>query len=602
MDYWYFLVLVSIVLVKPPSVRTMNFGLRENNYQMEKRYNKINPVLSFKNNSYDSGVLFTQLSRIRLSEREFEVTYNIDISHFINRIQTIKNSKIELEEHCLKLEKNCTTLINAFTKYINFGELTIKRMSDNDTIKTVPHEILNSSNHQNNQNKISAPIDEMINNITFRVEHIMHEQINDADYLMGLFIRLDATNIHNVFPGDVIMKYYNDMKFSLMKDEEFPLDLPIEDPYSIFLISSFKATYNNNQISIHILTPTVKKQKFTLFESIPIHTKLGNRLVSIKTSPYFLFNAGETEFIPLNDTKLCLTHLDQETRICRLGKSQFIKQYNSCESLIFKNTKNIALLRNTCFRRRDPPKNQIIQISTQKIFHCIIHKPFNFNILCRDNSTHNYLITNSGILHMNSNCFLNMRTTSNLTVVDTSNLVYLEFNLVHLDIIRKEQENKANFPLYVINNSKPSIGIANVPVTRDAIQNFLIGTSKTIIQTSNTVGQIISKTNSIIGKTATDVSGKITNEYHNLGNSLSNIDDFLLDTANSIGKNLKGTGTSIWNEIQNLANDALKSIGQILLYILYTIIGIFVGFFIFMTIFYGLAHCTRTAARNIFSK
>lgn len=130
MDDWYFLMLFSIIFILTNQVKSLNYKLFEPYTKTEKLIIKpnFNPIQSFQNRSYDSGILFEQISNVRLSDNEFQSNYNIDITKFTDRIDLLTHYKFELELYCLRLNKRqeCTLLIETIQEFIEYGEETMR--------------------------------------------------------------------------------------------------------------------------------------------------------------------------------------------------------------------------------------------------------------------------------------------------------------------------------------------------------------------------------------------------------------------------------------------------------------------------------------------
>jgi len=403
MENWYLLMLLSITLTITKQVKPMNFKYKEPQTQPTTFKTTFNPILSYQDKSYDSGVLFEQISNVRISEYEFWATYNMDISKFTHRNDLLVQYKFEIELFCLHLKfvKECDSLLGKMKNYIAYGEHTMSQiMTGNITTVLKSVEITNLTTDES-----IAPLAEFeqIVNIVNQTNHIMTQQLHDSKLYIELLYRIDSTNILNIFPSDAISNYYNHIKDLMPPDEELLINLPIEDINGIFLASSYRTEYNSKMITLYVVTPTIKKHKYTLLKTIPITSKTQNKTLSFKPNNYFLLNSKQTQLIPLNDTTSCKINIDQNTRVCLLAHTPLQKQNHSCEQLFFNKTTKDQLWK-TCPITEQPNSNQIIKIKSQSLYHCIINEQITTIILCKNHKPIENTLTNCRSRHISPNC------------------------------------------------------------------------------------------------------------------------------------------------------------------------------------------------------
>lgn len=267
---------LSIILFIIERVNPLNYKIMEQKSIPQIQEPDFNPISSFDVKTFNSGVLFEQISFARVSENQFKGNYNIDVSRLTDRIDLITQYRFELELYCLTLNKRyeCNYLIELIQSYISYGEFTMRNLMENNITKFDDPKPFIKLSEIMDERITSFLKDKIVKNIMAHTNFLMTQQSQDAKVFLELLNKIDSTNVMNIFPLDALTQYFYHIKQSMKKDEELLLNIPLIDPQSIFLVSFFNISYSTKLITLHITTPILKKEKFTLqinpyFKQIP---------------------------------------------------------------------------------------------------------------------------------------------------------------------------------------------------------------------------------------------------------------------------------------------------------------------------------------------
>lgn len=452
MENWYYLMQLSIILLTAVQVKSLNYGLMQPKFIPPVKKLNFNPINSFDEKTINSGVLFEQLYYIRVSENQFQSNYNIDISRFNSRISLLSEYKSKLEIYCLHLHQKyeCNFLIDRIQNYIFHGESILHDITEINSPKL---------NHPINleiirEERITSFLKDItVGNIMNQTYFLIHELIQDSNIILELLNKIDSSNIMKIFPLDALTQYFNHIKLNLKVDEELLLNIPMLEPQNIFLVSFFNISCTNKTMTLHITTPIMKKEKFTLFKSLPISTKSLGKSITLETYPYFLLNVKQTQIISFNDTSLCKIILNRNTRACLLANTRITKRNDSCE-LNLMNDKVENNEQDSCLIRSIPKMNFIIKITSQNTYYCIINYPTNINAICQNIPT-KIKLNKNGILRLNKNCTITAKNTTVLTFYSASNIATLKFDLQNYYESKQEMVLQPINPIIIDNSNIP---------------------------------------------------------------------------------------------------------------------------------------------------
>lgn len=398
------------------------------------------PIFPYENKTYESGILFDEISQIKLSLNTYETGFQFDISEFLNRIGKFSTGKIAIGTHCQNktYHSGCKYLNQIIDSFILYGQKTIEFLDSQgktDESITKMYKEMNTMTKTFPNNTTTPIHDKKLAQIMDDLKYLMEEQVKDSKTYYELFNGLKIETARNYFPLDTTRKLVQDVLEHTKDDEELFENITLDKPHNIFSIANIQTNYNNRILTLKMIIPIFKKENYILYKSLAAPVLVNEYILEIPSDPFFLINTRGTKYIPIGKNKIdkCATYVDKNIRICNLDRYTLTTTIESCQTLLLKNATNLRISQ-ICYWKRLNKFNHIISERHANIHHCIIHQPIQIKIQC-DDKFFNKTLKHSGQLELKPTCsVLHNKTTPNTIYSNVTKLIEPQFKLTKVKI------------------------------------------------------------------------------------------------------------------------------------------------------------------------
>lgn len=230
---------------------------------------------------------------------------------------------------------------------------------------------------------------------------------------------------------------------TLKQEKQLPIDANTDNPYSIYRSTVIRTSLHNKRVLIELSIPILDREIFQIYEAIPIPSKLGNGLGTLKvTSQWFLTNTDKTKYIPISQEELntCFQMTGQKS-ICKHRGLVFGNKNEICELSILEDPYS-SQIPESCEFYQVPTRNYFINLQDSDSFYCKVASEPNPVVIC-DNGTTKKL-EKSGILKLQKNCHL--RNGDSTLKAGITTKVNIE-KIINPEIIPNELFNSLDFKI-----------------------------------------------------------------------------------------------------------------------------------------------------------
>lgn len=318
---------------------------------------------TFVEKTYASGVIFDKLGDVRLISHTIHKTVNFG-TEFVNRKLYFHELKIRTDLHCAnfstepKCEKmseilfNCTLHLEQALNIITNSE-TIYDI--NAIVYTLPHQIINASNLLVGNLTTNSELSKIL----YETMNQFQPQIMDVMNYLRFYRNVEQIMSAGKLPVDISLELIKKYKQLLQLQGEKAPEYYDVSRRAILEICTTSLEYLNGDILLHISIPVLHRRKYTLFQSTNFPVLMNNRLVTLKTAKYFLYNARDSKYFwfPSEQIYLCNAQING-TRACNFTNSLMEGYEYSCETKLLENEE---LTWKTCLFSDTDATNHIVR-------------------------------------------------------------------------------------------------------------------------------------------------------------------------------------------------------------------------------------------------
>lgn len=255
-------------------------------------------------------------------------------------------------------------------------------------------------NNETDGVKIGTIFNMMTNALT--IIFIDHDQLNNE--IRNILAHTLKGEITDIIPITQLRRDLQYVEQQTERDEELTIDLEKESIYHIFRAASIHSALRGNLIMMELRIPILDSEAFKLYRAIPIPTKTEDEYAIIMpNSNLFLTNMARTKYVAITNDEFHDCRIIKANKyVCKQYEPIFTETDNVCElSLLSKPfTKQIP---KSCSVQTVPAQNYYLPLDEMNKYYCVIAKPVETQVLCRNN-TEPLELTTSGILKVHENC------------------------------------------------------------------------------------------------------------------------------------------------------------------------------------------------------
>lgn len=304
-----------------------------------------------------------------------------DIDEINRRILAVEthtlSEKDSLGNQLMVLEQNVrmnNETFNIMRKYIEDFAITVqKQQKKNNLVDNIQylHSLANS---------IIAAHTETYNDIM----DLLQNSLN------GKVLKMISQN--------TLRKCLEEISKTLNADQELPVNLKIQSPLNIFLVSEVEGILESKRILINLRIPIVTKDEYKLYKTIPIPMKINNSIYEIEpSSEYFLFETRKHYLIPISNTELAeCRHSFNDRLICSPESPSYSRAKVSCE-LSMLTDRDAGEISSVCNMKELVVRNYIIPLYYNNTYYCVIPEQMKIRDNC--DSKPNTILKTNGIIY-----------------------------------------------------------------------------------------------------------------------------------------------------------------------------------------------------------
>lgn len=256
-----------------------------------------------------------------------------------------------------------------------------------------------------------------------------HSQILET--LTQLLSKTISGGITDLIPPDNLLEGINRIDSKIDKREEIPIDLHKESVYHIFKTSTIKTALVNNTVLLTISFPTITKEIYVMYRTIPIPVQIYEETTIIRPeSDLFLTNRELSRYVPISFFELKSCKPKNLKRImCPHSALIHFSTKNICEIEILKKAE-ISTVPTICRTEKVPNKNYIINLNNNNTYFLALSTPLTMRLIC-DQNIQNIPFKERGVVQLTRDCTLSDDTvileSHNVNVINDKKVIVPNF-------------------------------------------------------------------------------------------------------------------------------------------------------------------------------
>lgn len=420
--------------------------------------------LVFEEHKYNSGLMFVDRGKTRVSYDTHKMVYHVDISEYKAITAVVENSMKIITNHSRTISNQFQTLLDGMKddeSYIeayqekynnkrrdkrhlqfigsfmnwakNYDEaianiqnvetrwhpiddqtIIIKAMlnTTNIALKDFEENVKKLENKDDTQKKNMSAIDAKIqkekqveNTITF-LKLLIQDHKLQSTQILGLLEKSNHKFITNLVSFDDLYTDLMYIQYSLEDNQRLPINIKNQDdPIHILKFSTIKSSLYGNKLLIEINLPIIERQRYSLYEIIPIPINDNDRtLIITSTLRYVLINDIKEEYIPIKNDEYLESKINLAAeRIIIPSTISYTDHSKTCEINIWSGAEAETILK-SCEIMIIPSKTYFIPINMDDLYY--ISNPTKVKVAenCYGETTKNHVLHGSGYLHLSDDC------------------------------------------------------------------------------------------------------------------------------------------------------------------------------------------------------
>lgn len=296
-------------------------------------------------------------------------------------------------------------------RYTKINSYPITHMDiGKSTDKTVNLTIELTRNDKQKQNYTESMIIDMLNIL----EHIVFREIKEHNRLTTVI--LNTLNAENQFMEDFfqlisVKTFRADVKAlsaalngsleTLIENDNISLEMGNLEQ-NIFKISYISKIIQDSRLNIYFTFPTWQPIQYKLFKIVPIPIRIKNQAMILSLEHEYVALDKNYSFTFISETDINLSKKSTNNVMIISPEQKIDNYYETCEFTTMSNRLTLNSL-NKCNFEPIPNENYIVAFWRQ-MFYIYHTSPTKIKINCNNNSTHNFLTRNNGILFVKEDC------------------------------------------------------------------------------------------------------------------------------------------------------------------------------------------------------